>query len=84
MSEGDKPVIVEGLLGIPWCKVDIVHIGFDYRTFSWAALATVHHRTPNAAAVMMLAQDYEKVLAALCQLAAELTELNPADFLTLD
>ena len=36
MRAGDIPIIVEGILGIPWKKVDIVHIGFDCRTFSWA------------------------------------------------
>ena len=84
MGDGDILIIVEGILGILWKKVGIVHIGFDCRTFSWAALATVHHRSLNWAAITMLGQDYEKVLAALCRRVAELTELNPAIFLTLE
>ena len=33
----DILIIVEGILGIPWKKINIVHIGLDCRTFMHAA-----------------------------------------------
>jgi len=80
----DIPTIVEGLLGIQWKKINIVHVGLDCRTFSWAALATVRHRSPKGAAITLLAQEYEKILAHLCELVTDLTKVNPTVLATFE
>ena len=80
----DILIIVEGILGIPWKKINIVHIGLDCRTFSWAALAAVRHRSPRGAALTILAQDYEKILAHLCKLITKLTRINPTVLATFE
>ena len=78
------PVIVEGILGVSWIRINIIHIGLDCRTFSWVALAAVRHRSPKGAALTLLAQDYEKILAHLCELVTELTMVNPAVLVTFE
>ena len=42
-SESDLGTIVEGLLGVRWEALDFVHIGFDCRTCSWAAMSKCQH-----------------------------------------
>ena len=80
----DIPIIVEGILGISWTRINIIHIGLDCRTFSWAALAAIRHRSPKGAALTLLAQDYEKILAHLCEFVTELTMVNPAVLVTFE
>ena len=83
-KERDIPAVVEGLLGIQWRKINIVHVGLDCRSFSWAALAAVRHRSPKGAAITLLAQDYEKILAHLCELITDLTKVNPTVLATFE
>ena len=59
-SESDLGTIVEGLLGVRWEALDFVHIGFDCRTYSWAAVSKCQHRSSEGAAITILAQEYDK------------------------
>ena len=80
----DTPITVEGILRISWTRINIIHIGLDCRTFSWAALAAIRHRSPKGAALTLLAQDYEKILAHLYELVTELTMVNPSVLVTFE
>jgi hypothetical protein len=83
-SESDFGIIVEGLLGVRWEALDFVHIGFDCRTYSWAAVSKCQHRSSEGAAITILAQEYDKILSMLARLVLRLVRCKPTAMVTFE
>ena len=45
MRQGDLQLLVEGLIGIPWSKLDNYHVSPACTTWSWAGLSKKCYRT---------------------------------------
>ena len=84
MRQGDLQLLVEGLLGISWSKLNGYHVSLACTTWSWACLSKKRYRTMEGAALDCEAQVVEKLLALTLKAAKDLHTINGKALITFE
>ena len=84
MRQGDLQLLVEGLLGIPWSKLDSHHVSLACTTWSWAGSSKKRYRTMEGAALEYEAQVMKKLLALTLGAATDIHRENGKALITFE
>ena len=84
MRQGDLQLLIEGLLGIPWVKLNSYHVPLVCIIRPWACLRKKRYRTLEGAALDCEAQVAEKLLALTLKAAKDLHKAKRKALITFE